>query len=169
MHGHEVRRQVTPAAAEERHDTRWYGGSPDGYRNHMAYVDLDRKTTEPSLGELVGQATKELSTLVRKEVELAKAELSTEVAKAGKGAGMFGGAGVTAMYGLTFVSLAAMFGLGAVMPLGWAALIVGVGYFALAGVLAMTGKKAMKDFSTKPERTIKTLKEDAQWARHPSS
>lgn len=135
----------------------------------MAYVDLDSKTTEPSLGELVGQATKELSTLVRKEVELAKAELSVEVGKAGKGAGMFGGAGVTAMYGLTFVSLAAMFGLGAVMPLGWAALIVGVLYFALAGILAMTGKKAMKDFSPKPERTIKTLKEDAQWARHPSS
>lgn len=135
----------------------------------MAYVDLTGKTTEPSLGELVGQATKELSTLVRKEVELAKAELSTEVAKAGKGAGMFGGAGVTAMYGLTFVSLAAMFGLGAIMPLGFAALVVGVVYLAVAGVLAMTGKKAFQEFHPVPERTIKTLKEDAQWARHPSS
>jgi hypothetical protein len=139
----------------------------------MAYVDLTDKSTtrtsEPSLGDLVGQATKDLSTLVRKEIELAKTELSTEVAKAGKGAGMFGGAGVTALYGLTFVSLAAMFGLGAVMPLGWAALIVGVVYLGVAGILAMTGKKAFKDFSPKPERTIRTLKEDAQWARHPSS
>lgn len=135
----------------------------------MAYVDLTGKTTEPSLGELVGQASKELSTLVRKEIELAKAELSGEVAKAGKGAGMFGGAGVTAMYGLTFVSLAAMFGLGEVMPLGLAALVVGVVYLAVAGVLVATGKKAFSDFSPKPERTIKTLKEDAQWARHPSS
>lgn len=136
----------------------------------MAYVDLTTgKTTDPSLGELVGQATKELSTLVRKEVELAKAEISTEVAKAGKGAGMFGGAGVTGLYALTFLSLAAMFGLGAVMPLGWAALIVGAVYLLITGILAMTGKKAFSDFSPKPERTIKTLKEDAQWARHPSS
>jgi uncharacterized membrane protein YqjE len=135
----------------------------------MAYIDLTNKTSDPSLGELVGQATKELSTLLRKEVELAKAELSGEVAKAGKGAGMFGGAGFTAMYGLMFLSLAAMFGLGAVMPLGWAALIIGVLYVAGAAVLALTGKKAMASFSPKPERTIKTLKEDAQWARHPSS
>jgi hypothetical protein len=135
----------------------------------MAYVDLTNKTAEPSLGDLVGQASKDISTLVRKEIELAKAELSTEVAKAGKGAGMFGGAGVTAMYGLTFVSLAAMFGLSALMPIGFAALIVGVVFFAVAGILAMTGKKAFADFSPKPERTIRTLKEDAQWARHPSS
>lgn len=135
----------------------------------MAYVDLNSKTSEPSLGELVGQATKELSTLVRKEIELAKTELSVEAGKAGKGAGMFGGAGVTAIYGLTFVSLAAMFGLGAVMPLGFAALIVGAVYLAVAGLLAIRGKKAFEDFSPKPERTIRTLKEDAQWARHPSS
>src|SRR5215210_7672411 len=115
----------------------------------MAYVDLTTKTAEPSLGELVGQATKELSTLVRKEVELAKAELSTEVAKAGKGAGMFGGAGVTGLYALTFLSLAAMFGLGALMPLGWAALIVGGVYLILTGVLALIGKKAFAGFSPK--------------------
>ncbi|HEU0131088.1 MAG TPA: phage holin family protein [Mycobacteriales bacterium] len=140
----------------------------------MAYLDVTdqataARTTDPSLGELVGQATKELSTLVRKEIELAKAELSTEIGKAGKGAGMFGGAGVMAMYALTFLSLAAMFGLGAVMPLGWAALIVGAVYVVAAAMLALTGKKAFTSFSPKPERTIKTLKEDAQWARHPSS
>ena len=125
--------------------------------------------TEPSLGELVGQATKDLSTLVRKEVELAKTELSVEVGKAGKGAGMFGGAGVAGLYGLGFLSLAAMFGLGAVMPLGWAALIVAALYLVGAAILAATGKKAFSQVKPKPERTIKTLKEDAQWARHPSS
>lgn len=141
-----------------------------GYPHGMTYVDLtDKTTTEPSLGELVGQASKDISTLVRKEVELAKAELSAELAKAGKGAGMFGGAGVSALYGLTFVSLAAMFGLAALMPMGWAALVVGGVYLIVAGVLALTGKKAFSDFSPKPERTIKTLKEDAQWARHPNS
>jgi hypothetical protein len=126
-------------------------------------------TTEPGLGELVGQATKELSTLVRQEVALAKTELASEVAKAGRGAGMFGGAGVAAIYGLTFLSLAAMFGLGAFLPLGWAALIVGVGYLVAATIFLLTGKKAFTDFSPVPERTIRTLKEDAQWARHPSS
>jgi hypothetical protein len=125
--------------------------------------------TEPSLGELVGQTTKDLSTLVRKEIELAKTELSVEVGKAGKGAGMFGGAGVAGLYGLGFLSLAAMFGLGAVMPLGWAALIVAALYLVGAAILATTGKKAFSQVKPKPERTIKTLKEDAQWARHPSS
>jgi hypothetical protein len=136
----------------------------------MAYVDLTTgKVTDPSLGELVGQASKELSTLVRKEVELAKAELSAEIGKAGKGAGMFGGAGVAALYGLTFLSLAAMFGLAALLPIGWAALIVAGVYLLGAGLLILRGKKAFTSFSPKPERTIKTLKEDAQWARHPSS
>ena len=135
----------------------------------MATVDLTGKTTDPSLGELVGQASKEISTLVRKEVELAKSELSAEIGKAGKGAGMFGGAGITALYALTFLSLAAMFGLGAWMDLGWAALIVGGAWLLVAGVLAMTGKKAFASFSPVPERTIRTLKEDAEWARHPSS
>jgi hypothetical protein len=134
----------------------------------MAYVDLTDKT-DPSLGELVGQATKELSTLLRKEVELARTELTSEVAKAGKGAGMFGGAGMAAMYGLLFASLALMFGLGALMPLGWAALIVAAIYLTGAAILALTGKRAISDFSPKPERTIKTLKEDAEWARHPTS
>jgi hypothetical protein len=140
----------------------------------MATVDLTgkaepRATSEPSLGELVGQASKEISTLVRKEVELAKAELSAEIGKAGKGAGMFGGAGLTALYGLMFLSLAAMFGLGAVMHLGWAALIVAAFWLVVAGILALTGKRAFATFSPVPERTIRTLKEDAEWARHPSS
>jgi hypothetical protein len=107
-------------------------------------------TTDVSLGELVGQAKQELTTLVHQEVALAK----LEVAKAGKGAGMLGGAGVVALYGVGFLLLAATFGLGAVMPLGWAAAIVAVVCLAIAGILALTGKRA-----------ITTLKEDAPWAR----
>jgi hypothetical protein len=133
----------------------------------MAYVDLTK--SDASLGELVGQASKELSTLFRKEVELAKTELSGEIAKAGKGAGMFGGAGVVALYGVGFLMLAGMFWLGTVMPLGFAALIVAGVCLLGAGALALTGKRAMRTLSPKPERTIRTLKEDVQWARHPSS
>jgi uncharacterized membrane protein len=137
----------------------------------MAQVDLTEKAAagDASLAALVGQASKELSTLFRKEVELAKAELSGEIAQAGKGAGMFGGAGVVALYGVGFAMLAGMFGLGALMPLGWAALIVAGACLLVAGLLALTGKRAMRKVSPKPERTIRTLKEDVQWARHPSS
>jgi uncharacterized membrane protein len=137
----------------------------------MAQVDLTEKAVagDASLAALVGQASKELSTLFRKEVELAKAELSGEIAQAGKGAGMFGGAGVVALYGVGFAMLAGMFGLGALMPLGWAALIVAGACLLVAGLLALTGKRAMRKVSPKPERTIRTLKEDVQWARHPSS
>jgi uncharacterized membrane protein len=134
----------------------------------MAYLDVTDKT-DASLGALVGQASKDLSTLFRKEVELAKTELSGEIAKAGKGAGMFGGAGLLATYALGFGLLAAMYGLGALMPLGWAALIVCVVALLAAGTLALKGKRAMRAMSPKPERTIRTLKEDVQWARHPSS
>lgn len=131
----------------------------------MAYPVIE----EASLGELVAQATKDLSTLVRKEVELARTELGAEVAKAGKGAGMFGGAGFVAVYALGFALLAATYGLGEVMPLGWAALIV-AGFCAIvAGVLALVGKRAISTVNPKPERTLRTLKEDAEWARHPTS
>ena len=132
----------------------------------MAYPVL---TDDKSLGELVAQATKDLSTLVRKEVELAKTELSAEVGKAGKGAGMFGAAGAVGLYAIGFALLAATYGLGEVMPLGWAALIVAGFCLLVAGILALTGKRTMSSVSPKPERTIRTLKEDAKWARHPTS
>jgi hypothetical protein len=62
-----------------------------------------------------------------------------------------------------------MFGLGAVMPLGWAALIVAACTSSAPRSSRMTGKKAFSQIHPKPERTIRTLKEDAEWARHPSS
>lgn len=106
----------------------------------MAYPTTD----EASLGTLVGQAAHDLSTLVRKEVELAKVEISDEVAKAGRGAGMFGGAGLAALYGVSFLLLAATFGLGAVLPLGWAALIVAGCCLAVAAALATTGRSTFR-------------------------
>lgn len=137
-----------------------------GYAQGMAFTTT---RAEPSLGELVSQATREMSTILRKEVELAKAEIAAELPKPVKGIGMFGGAGVVALYGLGFAALAAVYGLGEVMPLGWAALIV-AGFFLLtAATLALVGKRAMASFDPKPERTIRTLKEDVEWARHPTS
>ena len=125
--------------------------------------------TEPSLGELVSKATGELSTLFRKEIELAKTELKLEMAKAGRGAGMFGGAGFAGYLAVLFLSLAAVFGLAEAMPLWGAALVVAAVYVSAAGVLAIVGKRAMMTFSPAPKLTIQTLKEDAKWARHPTS
>ena len=126
-------------------------------------------TEERSLGELVAAAAADMSTLVRKEVALAKAEISESVKSAGIGAGALGGAGVTALYGLLFLSLAAMFGLDAAgLPLYGAALVIASCWLLVAGVLGLLGTRKLGDVGGVP-RTAKTLKEDVEWARHPNS
>src|SRR3954447_3270108 len=97
-------------------------------------VRAEARAEERSLGELVGEVTRDLSTLMRQEVELAKAELRTEASKAGKAGGMLGAAGVAGLLLAIFASLALMFALGEVMPLGWAALIVAV-VWGIAGAI----------------------------------
>jgi hypothetical protein len=129
----------------------------------------DRRTTsaDASLGELVATATRDLSSLMRQEVALAKVELKREVAAAGKGAGMLGGAGFAGVLGLLFLSVAAAYALGRVVPLGTGFLIVGAAYVLVAGVLALMGKKSLGRMGP-PTRTIETLKDDAAWAKHPT-
>jgi hypothetical protein len=127
-----------------------------------------RTGTDRSLGELVAEATGELSTLMRKEIELAKVELKQDVSALGKGVGAFGGAGFTGYLALLFLSLAAMFGLDTVLPLWASALIVGGVYLVLAAALGLMGKKAIGQMPGVP-RTVRTIKEDVEWARHPTS
>ncbi|MEV4333184.1 phage holin family protein [Streptomyces sp. NPDC049597] len=120
------------------------------------------------MGELLTAVTSDLEQLFRQEVELAKAEVREEATKAGKAAGMYGGAGFAGSMVALFASLAAVFALANVMDAGWAALIV-TGVWALVGaVLFVMGRARMRQVSPKPERTMETLKEDAQWARHPT-
>ena len=118
-----------------------------------------------SLGDLVGDIANDLTTLVKQEVELAKTEAKAEVTKAGKGAGLLGGAGVTGHLAILFVSLALMFMLDSWMHTGWAALILGVIWAIAAAVMAMLGRKELKRMNPKLETTQKTLKEDAAWAK----
>jgi nitrate/nitrite transporter NarK len=106
-----------------------------------------------------------MSTLVRQEIALAKVELQQEAKTAGVAAGAFGGAGFAGYFVLFFLSLAAVYALDSVMPAGWAALIVAAVWAVIAGVLALIGRKKMKQFNPKPERTIETVKEDVQWAK----
>jgi hypothetical protein len=92
-----------------------------------------RPADDRSLGELVASATRDLSQLVHKEVELAKVEIKKDIAAAGKGAGLFGGAGLTGLFALFFLSFALVYGIsGLGLDLGWAFLIVGLAYLAAA-------------------------------------
>lgn len=121
--------------------------------------------TEASVGELVTEVTRDLTTLVRQELELARAEMKEEVAKAGKGAGLLGGAGFAGYLVLLFLSLALMFGLDGWMPIGWAALIVAVLWAIVTAVLYARGRRSLREVNPKPERTIDTVKEDVEWAK----
>lgn len=123
---------------------------------------------ETSLGELVARATKDLSVLVQQEIALAKTELKKEAVAAGKGAGMFGGAGLTGLFALIFLSIAAAFGIAWLgLALGWGFFIVGMLYLVVAAVLALLGKKQISKVGP-PEKTIATVKDDVQWAKHPT-
>lgn len=118
-----------------------------------------------SLGELVGDIANDLTTLVKQEIELAKTEAKAEATKAGKGIGLFGGAGVAGHLALLFLSLTLMFLLDSWMHTALAALIVTVLWLLAAGVMALVGRKELKSMNPKLETTQKTLKEDAAWAK----
>ncbi|MBL7487387.1 phage holin family protein [Frankia sp. AgB1.9] len=115
-------------------------------------------------GALVSEVASDMSMLVRQEIDLAKAEVRQSAVRAGKGAGMFGGAAGAGVFAVLFLLLAAMFGLSEVMALGWAALIVAALLIVSAAVFALLGRANVKKAHAKPEQTVETLKEDMQWA-----
>jgi len=94
-----------------------------------------------STGQLVGQLTEQITTLVRNEARLAQAEVTQKAKRLGVGAGLFGGAGLFAFFGVAVLVAAAVLALAAVLPDWLAAVIVAVVLFAIAGVLALVGKK----------------------------
>ncbi|MFF4845794.1 phage holin family protein [Streptomyces collinus] len=121
------------------------------------------------MGELLSLVASDVQTLLRQEVELAKTEVRQEATKAGKAAGMYGGAGFAGYMVLLFVSLAAVFGLAHVMDGGWAALIVAAVWAVVAAVLYARGRARMRTVSPKPEQTVETMKENTRWAHHPTN
>ena len=121
-----------------------------------------------SLGEIVSEISSDFSTLMRQELDLMKAELKEEASKAAAGVGMLGGAGFAGYFLLLFASVALMAALDAVMPLGWAALVVAALWGIVGTVLAARGRARLTAVNPKPEQTLNTLKEDAQWAKHPT-
>ena len=118
-----------------------------------------------SLGEIVGDLTHDMTTLVKQELELAKTELKEEAGKAGKGAGLLGGAGVSGLLALIFLSGALAYLLDSWIPRELAFLIVGLLWAVIGAVLAKSGQKSLKQMNPQLPETQQTLKEDAAWAR----
>jgi hypothetical protein len=114
--------------------------------------------SQASAGELLSDVTRDFSTLVRQEIDLAKAELREEAWTGGKAAGMFAGAGLAGLLVLLFLSYAAWWGLSNVMDQGWGALIV-AGFWALIGaVLLAVARSQMRQVRPLP-RTTQTARE----------
>jgi hypothetical protein len=115
--------------------------------------------SDRSVGELISEVTTDLTTLMRQELELAKAELKQEAVSAGKAAGMLGAAGFAGYMVVLFLSIALWWALANGMDEGWAALIVAVLWAVVAAVLAVVGRARMHRINPKPERTVQTLQQ----------
>jgi hypothetical protein len=120
-----------------------------------------RTEQDKPLGELVQDLSRQTSTLIRQEMRLAQAELTEKGRHAGKGAGMFGGAGIVALYGVGALVAAAVLGLATVLEPGIAAAAIGFGLLLVAGILALTGKKELDEAGPpKPELAIESVQRD---------
>jgi uncharacterized membrane protein YqjE len=119
--------------------------------------------SERSVGDLVQQLSQQTATLVRKEIRLAQVELQEKGKRAGIGAGLFGGAGLVALYGVGAVLAAVIMLIGTAIEPWISALIVGVVLLAAAGVLALMGRsQAEQATPPKPERAMESMQDDVQ-------
>ena len=120
-----------------------------------------RAEQDKPLGELVQDLSRQTSTLIRQEMRLAQAELTEKGKHASKGAGMFGGAGAVALYGVGALVAAAVLGLATVLEPWIAAAAIGFGLLVVAGILALTGKKELDEAGPpKPEQAIESVQRD---------
>lgn len=131
----------------------------------VSELDTTAQSEQESVGDLVREASIQLSTLVRSEIELAKTELTASAKRAGISGALFGGAGAVVLFSLTFGLIALAEGLHAVGLYRWLAYLTVWGFLLLlAGAAALVGRLLIKRVN-KPERTITTVKETAAWAR----
>ena len=121
----------------------------------------DTMARETSTRDLVQDLSRQTSTLIRQEMRLAQAELAEKGRHAGKGAGMFGGAGLVALYGVGALIAAAILGLATVIEPWIAAAAIGAVLLLVAGILALTGKKELEEAGPpKPEQTLDSVQRD---------
>jgi hypothetical protein len=126
----------------------------------------DPRLNDLPMAELLKRLSEQTSTLVRQELDLAKAELTVKGKRMGAGAGMFGGAGLFGLYAFGALTACVILVLSLAMTAWLAALIVAVVYAAVAGVLALAGKKKVQEATPPvPEQTVDSVKEDVQWTK----
>jgi hypothetical protein len=113
---------------------------------------------EVSVGELIGNVTRDLSTLMRQELALAQAEVKAEVSKTGKAAGALGAAGFAGYMAVLFLSICLWWALGHLIGNGWSALVVAAIWGVIGAVLYASGRKKLREVNPTPERTVDTLK-----------
>jgi hypothetical protein len=123
-------------------------------------------TAQASTGELIAQATDDISTLIRSEIQLAKQDLATSGKRLGIGVGMFGVAGTLALYGLGAFVAAAILGVAEALDAWLAALIVGAGLFVVAGLAGLIGRMRMGRVVEAPRERVESVKADVAAARH---
>jgi hypothetical protein len=126
----------------------------------------DVRTSQASTGQLIAQATEDVSTLIRNEIQLAKKDLATSGKRLGVGAGLFGVAGTLALYGLGALIAAGILGIAEALDAWLAALIVGGGLFVLAGLAALIGKMRVSKVADAPRERVESVKADVAAARH---
>ena len=127
----------------------------------------DAELRDRPVGELLKELSSQTSTLVRQELELAKAEMAEKGKRAGLGAGMFGGAGLFGLLALAALTTCVIAALATAMEVWLAALIVAVVYAAVAAVLGLLGKQKTREaIPPAPEQAIESTKEDVQWAKN---
>ena len=122
------------------------------YNTGASSIEPERHDS-PSLGERLGDVTRELSLLMRQEVALAKAEVSQSASNAGKGIGMLVGAALAGYFVLLFLSVALWVAIGSLIGYGWSALIVAVIWAIIAAVLVSVGKKELNRVRGVPTTT----------------
>jgi hypothetical protein len=137
---------------------------PDGHRPATPTAASSPSTASPpSTADLIRRATDQLSTLVRDEVALARAEMTEKLQHAGKGAGLFGGAGVVSLYGVFGLLAGAVLLLAKVMPAWGAALAMGGALLLLAGVMALMGRGQVKKATPPvPEAAVRGVRTDIE-------
>jgi hypothetical protein len=118
----------------------------------------EQQAANSSLGELLGEVSRDLSTLIRQEMELAKAEIKQTVTRAGKGAGLLGGAGYAGLMAVFFLSIALWWALGYLVGNAWSAVIVAVIWSVVALILYLRGRKQLETVKGAPQ-TVETVKE----------
>jgi len=118
----------------------------------------ERRAANTSLGELVGEVTRDMSTLMRQELALAKAEVKDSATKSAKGAGLLGGAGYAAGMAVLFLSLALWAALALLIGWGWSGVVVAVLWAIVAAILYTSGRTQMKKVQGAPQ-TAATLQE----------